>query len=459
MGLRTHISLRNRGAFIIVALLLLISTFLFGGTVSAQLTDQQRLSEERLLQRELEKVLAEIEEQKKVLQNQRSQSASIERDINILDAQIREAQLELQASTIRIGQLSDDIETKSNTISELEDITEREKRSLAIALQKMREVDDYSVIEIFLNNKNLAEFFQEADLMRSLKARLREDLKEIAEYQKTTLEEKVKLEMAKNQQEVINGQIASEKQKVEFSQNQKEVLLSASRQQESTYEQVVAEREARAAQIRSALFSLRDSGDINFGQALDFARAAEKSTGVRPAFLLAIITQESNLGKNVGSCVITDLHSGQTKSVNSGTVFSNGIHPTRDLPLLQTILPQLGRDPLNTRVSCPIGGIGYGGAMGPAQFIPSTWNSYAARVAAATGSSPADPWKARDAFTASSLFLSDLGASSQIHSAEWEAAARYYAGGNWQTAGAGYANSVLNIAAGIQQQINTLESL
>ncbi len=236
-------------------------------------------------------------------------------------------------------------------------------------------------------------------------------------------------------------------------------MIAASRQQEKTYEQILAEREAKAASIRSALFSLRDTANINFGQALEFAKIAEKGTGVRPAFLLAIITQESNLGQNVGSCVITDLSSGQTRSVNTGTVFSNGIHPTRDLPTLQTVLAQLGRDPLDTRVSCPIGGTGYGGAMGPAQFIPSTWISYAHRVAEVTGSSPANPWNARDAFTASSLFLADLGAARGGYNAEWEAAARYYAGGNWQSLGAPYANSVLNIAAGIQAQIDTLESL
>lgn len=456
MGLRPHRSIHIFFVFVVSAILFAASSHHF---VFAQLTNEQKLAEEKLLQKELEKVLAEIEAQKKVLQNQRNESASIERDIAILDAQIREAQLKLQANGIRIEQLSDDIAIKSNTISELEDKTIREKDSLATLLRRMREIDDYSTIEIFLTNENLAEFFKEADALRTLKATLRDDLEKIAEYQRITLEQKTALEMAVNEQKVINEQIAQEKETVEHSQNQKEVLLSASREQEQTYEQIVAEREARAAQIRSALFSLRDSGDINFGQALDFARVAEKGTGVRPAFLLAIITQESNLGKNVGSCVITDLSSGATKSVNSGTVFANGIHPTRDLPVLQRVLADLGRDPLETRVSCPIGGTGYGGAMGPAQFIPSTWISYADRVSNVTGSRPANPWSARDAFAASSLFLADLGASARTYDAEWEAAARYYAGAGWQTRGVTYANNVLNIAAGIQQQIDTLDSL
>lgn len=425
----------------------------------AQMTDAQKLEQEKILQAELEQVLKEIEDQKKVLNSQRAESASIERDISILDGQIREARLKLDASNIRVRQLSKDIDQKNEIIAELEDKISREKRSLAQTLQQLRETSDKTLVEVFLASGSLAEYFKESDSLEAIKYSVLADLEKITAHQEETSAQKKELEQVKLAQEDVSYEIEREKKVVEINQNQKSTLLSASKQQEKTYEQIVKEREEKAAAIRSALFSLRDSTDINFGQALEFAKLAEKRTGVRPAFLLAILTQESNLGKNVGSCVITDLSSGQTKSVNSGTVFSNGIHPTRDLPLLQTILAELGRNPLDTKVSCPIGNTGYGGAMGPAQFIPSTWISYAHRVAGVTGVSPANPWSARDAFTASSLFLADLGASAGTFSAEWEAAGRYYAGGNWQTAGAGYANSVLNIAASIQSQIDTLDSL
>jgi hypothetical protein len=43
---------------------------------------------------------------------------------------------------------------------------------------------------------------------------------------------------------------------------------------------------------------------------LQFATEASQKTGVRPAFLLGILTQESNLGKNVGSCYLKDPSTG-----------------------------------------------------------------------------------------------------------------------------------------------------
>ena len=178
---------------------------------------------------------------------------------------------------------------------------------------------------------------------------------------------------------------------------------------------------------------------------------------MRPAFVLAILQQESNLGENVGSCVITNLFSGETKSLKSGRVFANGIHPTRDLPLLQTLLRELGRDPLTTNVSCPQA-VGYGGAMGPAQFIPSTWNIMQSAIAAAVGTSVPDPWLSEHAFMASSLYLRDLGAGAGTYSAELNAACRYYSGKACRAGpGAGYGNSVMAKAQDIQ--LNMIDPL
>ena len=88
----------------------------------------------------------------------------------------------------------------------------------------------------------------------------------------------------------------------------------------------------------------------------------------------------------------------------------------------------LGRDPYKTQVSCPIGGFGYGGAMGPAQFIPSTWKMLANRIATLLGIKTPDPWYPRDAFMASAIYLTDLGAGAETYTAERNAACKYYSG-------------------------------
>ena len=78
-------------------------------------------------------------------------------------------------------------------------------------------------------------------------------------------------------------------------------------------------KEKRAAQIRAALFALRDTEGIPFGDALRFATLAYQKTGIRPALILAILTQESDLGKNQGSCLLSSLDTGDGVGKNTGT--------------------------------------------------------------------------------------------------------------------------------------------
>jgi membrane-bound lytic murein transglycosylase B len=71
---------------------------------------------------------------------------------------------------------------------------------------------------------------------------------------------------------------------------------------------------------------------------------------------------------------------------------------------------------------------GCGGAMGPAQFLPSTWLRYADEVAQLTGHNPPNPWNPQDAFQASAVFLAKAGAASQTTAGEIAAAKTYLSG-------------------------------
>ncbi|CAN5131944.1 hypothetical protein BH11PAT3_BH11PAT3_1120 [soil metagenome] len=379
------------------------------------------------LKLDLEACNAEIAKWTDVLNNTKKDSASFSRDVAVLTAKINAAQAGIKAKNIAMANLTKNITEKQAHITALDAKIEEGRGILGELLRKTSEIDSFSMAEAMLSNQNLSDFFSDVDSYASTEKSLAVVFAEIRGNKALTEAEKAELNKQRDAAAAAKALIESAKRQVEVSQAQKKTLLAESQTKEKTYAQVLAERKANAAKIRSALFSLRDTGAIPFGTALEYAQEASKITGVRPALVLAVLTQESNLGQNVGSCVITNLTTGETRNVNSGKVWANGIHPTRDLPVLQTILAGLGKDPLTTKVSCPLS-IGYGGGMGPAQFIPSTWILFAKRIQAATGVGTANPWSAHDAFFASSLYLGDLGASSQAYADEKNAACRYYSG-------------------------------
>ena len=129
---------------------------------------------------------------------------------------------------------------------------------------------------------------------------------------------------------------------------------------------------------------------------------------------------------------------------------------SRDVQPFIQITKELGRDPYNTLVSCPHPNYGYGGAMGPAQFLPSTWMGHKEDLARLLGHAP-DPWDLGDAFTASALKLAAGGAAAKTYDAEWKAAMIYYAGSRWNNpVYSFYGDSVMDIARAIQEEIDAM---
>jgi len=452
----------------IFALVLTLGFLTVSNYTSAQnvCTDQILGKSRSQLEQELEACNKEIMEWTETLNKTKKDSASFTTDIAALTAKINIAKTNIKGKNIAIANLTKDIAIKQSKISILNARITKGQKAIADILRKTNDINSYSLIEAMLSDKNLSEFFVDIDTYASAERALANLFAELRTVRTLTEAEKTALNKKREAEAAARASLEASKKEVEVDQAEKKTLLAINKTKEKTYGQVLADRQAKAAQIRAVLFPLRDAGAIPFGTALQYAETASAKTGVRPAFILAILQQESNLGANVGSCVIINLATGETKGVNTGRTFSNGIHPTRDLPLLQTILGNLGRNALETRVSCPIVGVpGYGGAMGPAQFIPSTWNLIENKIASAVGKTTPDPWNPADAIMASAILLANLGADTRDFTNERTAACRYYSGKTCYTngranIGLSYGNQVMARASNIQlTMINPLQNL
>ena len=412
-----------------ILLLILISIFVvFPVQIFAQSNETTDQKESRL-RAELAQIEKEQAETEKILAETKNQSASISRDILILNTKIKAAQLNIKAKNILIEGLGKDINKKQEKIEDLEGHIDRGRETLAQIMRKNNELDSVSFAEFILARQNLSHIFIDIDNFDSVQQSLKTTFENIRNDKAQTESEKDNLNKRKNQESDARAAIEGEKKNIESNEKEKKRLLGISKGNEVAYTQELNQKKAKAAQIRAALFSLRDSAAIPFGDALKYAQEAQRSTGIRPAFLLAILTQESALGKNVGSCYLTDPKLGSGVSIKSGTIFPNVMKPTRDVEPFLEITKSLGLDPVKTLVSCPIPSAGgYGGAMGPAQFIASTWMLFKDRIAKSLGISTPNPWNPEHAFMASSMFLTDLGAKAGSYTSEMNAACRYYSG-------------------------------
>ncbi|OGZ09268.1 MAG: hypothetical protein A3D65_05895 [Candidatus Lloydbacteria bacterium RIFCSPHIGHO2_02_FULL_50_13] len=432
---------------------LLVSTVFFllmPGFLLAQ-TDLNA-QKEAALEQELRDMNEEITGLTNTISTLSAQGASLDRDIKLLNANIDRANLNIKAKNLQISRLGAGIAEKSKTVKEIGERIEREKQSLAQLVRKTNELDQAGMLEVMLSGKDLSEFFIDLDSFDALRAGLKNSSEALKSARVENQAAQDALEVRQGEEMDAKAELERNKRIVEWNEKEKTALLSITKNKQKGYTIVLADRKKRAAEIRAALFALRDTGEISFGQAYDYAVTVSAKTGIRPAFLLAIFQQESSFGKNQGSCYLKNQTTGAGVGVRTGNAFARVMNPTRDVPPFLTITRELGRDPFNTLVSCPQE-VGWGGAMGAAQFIPSTWVLFKTKIENALGIDAADPWRARDAFMAAGIYLSELGAKSGSYSAERDAACRYFSGkrcsqSSWA---ATYGNQVMSKAAVIQE--------
>lgn len=394
------------------------------------------------LERNLATLEKEIEAQRVVLESKQRETVTLERDVAILTAKIEKARLSLKARTLVIERLRGDIDSKEGVIDNLNEKLERERESLAQLIRKTNEIDEYTFAEVVLSNRELSEFFSDIDSFAAIKQSLNASFQEITTTRQVTEKEKEELESKVSEEEGLRKLQQVEAQRIQDQERQKTAILKESKGQEALYQKIIKEKEKTAAEIRTELFSLRGSAAIPFEKAYEYAVKAGNKMNVRPAFILGIIAEESNLGQNVGT----------------GNWRVDMKAPRDTVPFMD-ITKRLGLNPDEMPVSKKPW-YGYGGAMGPAQFIPSTWVLYEERIAEETGHNPPNPWDPGDAFMAAAILLADNGANKGTRQAERLAALRYLAG--WVNATkpqyAFYGDDVMELADKYQKQIDILQA-
>jgi len=393
----------------------------------------QNEAERKQLEEQLTSLEAQIGQYQDTITQYQSQGKSLQGEISKLNAKIAALNLKVKATTLSIKKLDAEIADNKVQIKNTETDIDKNKRVLSYTLQSIYSTGDTSMIEVFLKNFAVSDFFDDVKNLTDVQNDLRVTLEKVMDLKSQLIDEQTQLALQKKDADELRAYQLSQKQVIDSTKQEKDSLLKETKGQESKYQELLKQTQKTAAEIRSQIFKLLGGGELPFGEAVKIAQLAEKSTGVRASFILAVLTQESGvnsvIGANLGKCYYNT-----PRNNASGTVMSNS-----QKPAFLSILSDLKMDPDKTPVSCPISSDGaYGGAMGPAQFMPNTWQIYKDGISEITGNDPASPFNNADAFTATALYLKGGLVSCKaiyktIFSQENCAAAKYYAGGYWKS--------------------------
>jgi flagellar motility protein MotE (MotC chaperone) len=324
-------------------------------------------------------------------------------------------------------------------------------------------MDDASIVNVLLSSENLSKFFIDTDSYATINGKLQALIEELSGVKITSEKEKKDLEIKQANEAKLKFEQEKAQKTTEGYKKEQQTLLSITKNKEAEYKKLIAEKEKLKNQIRNKLYRTAGGVEISFGDALKLIQPYESTIGVNSALVLAVLFQESaidnTIGKNIGKCTYNQASS----CVSGRTVMSE-----TQKPAYLSIMSEIGLNPNTTPISCAICRDGsYGGAMGPAQFMPVTWQGIMNRVSDILGVTYPSPFENKAAFTASAVLLKDNQDRCKTAFSKrndiWSCAASKYYGGlslkgsklaNFMRSG--YGSSVLKRALQFEKDIDTL---
>lgn len=349
------------------------------------------------VQKELDKVNKQYEQKQEELKDKQA-------DLSVTQKQIS------NTSNI-IAKTEKEISQKETELKALEDRIKLNKNILSVYTQEMYYSDQESEWALTFDSNNFNDYLENFDQIINIKEKV------------ITAIEKIKND---------KDDIANVKEELADKKEEHQELLVVKQIEKKEIAVDIIETEVTIEKLQKKMAKLRSTLSSFLGKAYDAKDIADAikfasgKTGVRKEFLFAMLDKETDLGRFTGGCTYDKSKMGDKNAV-----------------IFKRIAKDLGYDYKKLKVSCALS-YGIGGAMGVAQFMPTTWVGYEDAISSYTGHKPPDPWNLTDGVMGMAEKLKRGGANSK--KGEHNAAKIYYCGGpsskHWNTNCENYADTV-----------------
>jgi len=403
-------------------LIIVLLIFVLLTPTALGVTDLDELRQD--LENQIRQKQEEINQYQNRISENQQKAKTLNNEIQILEDQIRKIRLEINQIDLTIQKSTLNIQELDEEISNLEEKIDQKKDLLAEYIRIIEQYDQETLLEVILKNEKFSDFFDQLNALESVQEEIQSILGAIHALKQDLEEQKGELEAEREEQYLLKSLQLIQSRTVERKQDQKEGLLVQTRGEERLYQQLIQGAEKDIAFIKEQL-SLLEKYGLTLEEAIAHAIFAATKTGIRPAFLLGVLEAESRLGLNVGR------GNWQTDMYQCYRRLGYITRAEREKKAFFQICQELGLDPDLQPVSAEPW-YGCGGAIGVAQFMPTTWLAYRDRAAALTGHNPPNPWNHRDAFVAAAIKLADGGANQRTEIGERHAYAKYLGGSRWR---------------------------
>lgn len=254
----------------------------------------------------------EIEEQRKLIQTTSAKAGEIQSQINALNATRNKLSKDITRTRDVITKAELTIEKLDYEISDKQRKIDSTQKGLAQSLRSLNKYSDSSVVEIMMSSGTLSEFLTQVVEVQKFKEILINKKYELLNLNRELSEQKTDEEKTKEELEKEQAILAGQQESVLSTQKVQNSLLSATKSEQSKYEQLLKEKEAQRQQFDALVRDIESKIKILI------------DPGSYPS------AQNSILAWPVDTVRITQLFGGTDFAKNNPGIYGRPYHPGVD---------------------------------------------------------------------------------------------------------------------------------
>ena len=164
----------------------------------------------------------------------------ISTDINLTQTKISKTNLTIE----QLGGQIDDTKTHINL----------NKQAITSALRNIQSMENSSIVEIILSNKNVSDIWADLDNTRQIQGTIREKSKELAIFQEDLESKQSVMQGQKNNLLSLKQDLSDKKQIIESNKQEKTILFAQTKNKEIEYKKIIANKKAQMEAYEKELF-------------------------------------------------------------------------------------------------------------------------------------------------------------------------------------------------------------
>jgi murein DD-endopeptidase MepM/ murein hydrolase activator NlpD len=196
----------------------------------------------------------EIKTYEKQIETTSGEAQTLQNAVKVLDIGQKKIGTEIKKTETNIQKTNLTIEQLNNEIGDIEKKIASNITAIAKTLNNIHQKDEKSLIESFLDNKSLAEIFDEYELSVQFQQKVRDQSKELALYKDELSDKKTTKEGEKKTLVSLKTGLSDQNKILDNNKKEKTTLLTATKNKETEYKKILADRQAEKDRFEKELF-------------------------------------------------------------------------------------------------------------------------------------------------------------------------------------------------------------